>query len=205
MTEWCSWLWVPPQASASRTGGLQPGRTGTRVSCSIVREPATAMSVMAASEHHLPLGVPECGHWRLLQVRRRQRDGASCRLLRTFPCCGRPRRCGNRYLDNSSAWVPLSSGASHAEPVHERSHRRPLHQQRHDDGPVGESLDLLAMGQRERSAEGRRHHNRTADACAGWLGHPWLKARGRAVDTAPGHRASARCDRAASVGGSWRL
>ncbi len=34
-----------------------------------------------------------------------------------------------------------------------------------------------------------------------WLGHPWLKAMGRAVDTAPGHRASARCDRAASVGG----
>ncbi len=41
--------------------------------------------------------------------------------------------------------------------------------------------------------------------CAGWLAHPWLTARGRAVDTAPGHRVSARCDQAASVGGSWRL
>jgi len=41
--------------------------------------------------------------------------------------------------------------------------------------------------------------------CPGWLAHPWLKARGRAVDTAPGHRASARCDQAASLGWSWRL
>jgi len=37
--------------------------------------------------------------------------------------------------------------------------------------------------------------------CAGWSAHPWLKARDRAVDTAPGHRASARCDQAASWGG----
>jgi len=41
--------------------------------------------------------------------------------------------------------------------------------------------------------------------CPGWLAHPWLKARGRAVDTAPRHRASARCDQAGSVGWSWRL
>jgi len=41
--------------------------------------------------------------------------------------------------------------------------------------------------------------------CAGWLAHPWLKARDRAVDTAPGHRTSARCDSAASLGWSWRL
>jgi len=41
--------------------------------------------------------------------------------------------------------------------------------------------------------------------CAGWLAHPWLKARDRAVDTAPGHRASARCAQAASVGWSWPL
>jgi len=41
--------------------------------------------------------------------------------------------------------------------------------------------------------------------CAGWLAHPWVTALGRAVDTAPGHRASARCDQAASVGGSWPL
>ncbi len=40
---------------------------------------------------------------------------------------------------------------------------------------------------------------------AGWLAHPWVNARDRAVDTAPGHRASARCDQAASVGLSWRL
>jgi len=43
------------------------------------------------------------------------------------------------------------------------------------------------------------------DGCAGWVAHPWLTARGRAVDTAPGHRASARCDQAASVGWSWPL
>ena len=41
--------------------------------------------------------------------------------------------------------------------------------------------------------------------CAGWSAHPWLKAMDRAVDTAPGHRAAARCDQAASVGWSWRL
>ena len=40
-----------------------------------------------------------------------------------------------------------------------------------------------------------------SEVCPGWVAHPWLKAMGRAVDTAPGHRASARCDQAASVGG----
>jgi len=40
-----------------------------------------------------------------------------------------------------------------------------------------------------------------SEPCAGWLAHPWVTARDRAVDTAPGHRASARCDQAASVGG----
>jgi len=52
---------------------------------------------------------------------------------------------------------------------------------------------------------GWRRTASTEAGCAGWLAHPWLKARDRAVDTAPGHRASARCDQAASVGGSWRL
>ncbi len=41
----------------------------------------------------------------------------------------------------------------------------------------------------------------TRGACPGWLAHPWVKA----MDTAPGHRASARCAQAASVGWSWRL
>ncbi len=39
------------------------------------------------------------------------------------------------------------------------------------------------------------------DGGPGWVAHPWLTDRGRAVDTAPGHRTSARCDQVASVGG----
>ncbi len=41
--------------------------------------------------------------------------------------------------------------------------------------------------------------------CPGWLAHLWFKAMVRAVDTAPGHRPSARCDQVASLGWSWRL
>jgi len=41
--------------------------------------------------------------------------------------------------------------------------------------------------------------------CASWLPHPRSKAVDGALDKLPGHRASARCDQAASLPWSWRL
>jgi len=45
-----------------------------------------------------------------------------------------------------------------------------------------------------------RQERFAAGTCAGWLAHPWLKAMDRAVDTAPGHTASARCAQACLCG-----
>ncbi len=61
-----------------------------------------------------------------------------------------------------------------------------------------DTLSLASLGARVTGVD-------ISDTCAGWLAHPWLKAMDRAVDTAPRHRPSARCDQDASWGWSWRL
>jgi len=59
-----------------------------------------------------------------------------------------------------------------------------------------------------RDDDGRKHTPAETEArytCVGWLPHPRSKAMDRAVDKAPGHRVSTRCDQAASVDWSWHL
>jgi len=96
--------------------------------------------------------------------------------------------CGLSERAVRRAWAALGQGDGAISPLLARWQRQ-----------------VLAERQWQPQTQGGYHPVAVDMTCAGWLAHPYLKARDRAVDTAPGHRVAVRCDQAASGGWSWRL